>query len=185
MVRGIEKFKEKLSNTLKENALTKHGQIKTFDVECEICHTIFQVQEHENDFPSKLRYFCSITCAHSYSGKQADPHNISFGVKEYCKTHSMTLTQKEVRKCKWCDSEFETTNKRNAQCCSPSCSSKYREFKSFEQKLNAATSDAEKIRIKFRKYRLDAAFTFSLKDFPDEFDFSLIETSLYSGLLNT
>ena len=42
--------------------------------------------------------------------------------------------------------------------------------------MNAATSDAEKIRIKLRKYRVDAAFTFSLKDFPDEFDFSLIET---------
>ena len=87
----------------------------------------------------------------------------------------MTLTQKEVRKCKWCDNEFETTNKSNAKCCSLSCSSKYREFKDFEKKLNAATTDAERIKLEFQRYRLQAAFIFALKDFPEEFDFSLIE----------
>lgn len=171
-----KKFKEKLSATCKENSIVKHGQLKIFEVECNTCHTHFQVQEFEKDFPSKERYFCSRSCANSYSAKHVDHKNISIGVKRYYQEHSIPLTIKEVRKCKWCDSEFETTNKRNAQCCSLSCSSKYREFKSFEQKLNAATSDAEKIRIKFRKYCVDAAFTFSLKDFPDEFDFSLIET---------
>lgn len=171
-----KKFKEKLSNTLKENVILKHGQLKTYEVECETCHKKFQVKEFENDFPSKDRYFCSRSCANSYSAGFANHENISKGVKAYYQTHSRTLTIKEVRKCKWCNNEFETTNKRNAKCCSNSCASKYREFQDYEKKLNAATSDAEKIKIQFRKYRLDASFTFSLKDFPDEFDFSLIET---------
>ena len=171
-----KKFKEKLSATRKENSVAKHGQLKMFEVECNTCHTHFQVQEFEKDFPSKERYFCSRSCANSYSAKHVDHKNISIGVKRYYQEHSIPLTIKEVRKCKWCGNEFETTNKSNTKCCSLSCASKYREFKSFEQKLNAATSDAEKIQIKFRKYRVDAAFTFSLKDFPNEFDFSLIET---------
>ena len=182
-----KKFKEKLSATLKENGMVKHGQLKIFEVECTTCHTQFQVQEFEKDFPSKERYFCSRSCANSYSGKQANRRNISLGRKRFdkehpgywAKNHSSVIKKvpiKEVRRCKWCDNEFETTNKSNAQCCSPSCASKYREFQDYEKKLNAATSDAEKIKIQFRKYRLDASFNFSLKDFPDEFDFSLIET---------
>lgn len=171
-----KKFKEKLSNTLKENAILKHGQLKTYEVECETCHKKFQVTEFENDFPSKERYFCSKTCSHKYSSSCVNRKNISDGIKRHCQTHSIVLTIKEIRKCKWCGKEFETTNKRKSKCCSYSCTSKYREFQDYEQKLNAATSDVKKIKIQFRKYRLDASFNFSLKDFPNEFDFSLIET---------
>jgi hypothetical protein len=160
--------------------------LKIFEVECNTCHTQFQVQEFEKDFPSKERYFCSRSCANSYSGKQANRRNISLGRKRFDKEHPgywakrrspviKKVSIKEVRKCKWCDNEFETTNMSNTKYCSLSCASKYREFKSFEKKLNAATSDAEKIKIQFRKYRIEASFTFALKDFPDEFDFSLIE----------
>lgn len=176
-----KKFKEKLSSTLKENAIIKHGQLKLFEVECESCHTKFQVQEFENEFPSKKRYFCSKWCAHSYSGKQAKRENISAGRKRFDALHPGHWSKdhipsiKEIRKCKWCGNDFETTNKRDAKCCSHSCASRYREFKTFEKRLNAATTDAEKIKIQFQKYRIDASFRFSLKDFPDEFDFSLIE----------
>lgn len=168
-------FKEKLSATCKENSIIKHGQLKMFDVECNTCHTHFQVQEFEKDFPSKERYFCSRSCANSYSAKHVDHKNISVGVKRYYQEHSMTLTQKEVRKCKWCDSEFETTNKRDAQCCSPSCAAKYREFILFQSKIKCAKTEYEQLKLFLKKYRQACSFTFSIKLFPDEFDFSLIE----------
>lgn len=170
-----QKFKDKMLNTVKDNFIFKHGELKTFEVECHLCKTKFNIQEYENDFPTKERYFCSIKCAHSYSGKQANPQNISKGVKKYCQEHLILLTQKEIRKCIWCDEEFETTNKINAQYCSYKCSSKHRAFKKYEEKLNAAPNEYERIKIKFRKYRIEASFNFSLKQFPDEFDFSLIE----------
>lgn len=177
-----KKFKEKLITAITENHISKHGQLKNFEVECKSCHTRFHVQECEKDFPLKDRYFCSRSCATSYAAKQVKRENISLGRKRFDREHPGYWTKnhipsiEEIRKCKWCNNEFITTNKQKKQCCSVRCASKYREFKRFEQKLNAATSEVEKIQIKFRKYRIDAAFTFSLKDFPDEFDFSLIET---------
>lgn len=175
-------FTQKLQKASKQLVNKRHGELKTYEVECKTCHKKFQVQEFEKDFPSKDRYFCSRSCANSYSAKQVKGENISLGRKQFDKTHLGYWTKdhipivKEVRKCKWCDHKFETTNKSKKKCCSLSCASKYREFLDYEKRLNAATSDADKIKIQFRKYRLDASFTFSLKDFPDEFDFQLIET---------
>lgn len=60
-----KKFKEKLSNSIKENTAIKHGELKTFEVECHLCKTKFNVQEYENDFPTKEHYFCSIKCRNS------------------------------------------------------------------------------------------------------------------------
>lgn len=195
-----KKFKEKLSNSIKENTAIKHGELKTFEVECFQCKTKFTIQEYENDFPTKERYFCSLRCGHQYSAKCASPENIKAGMKKFNEEHpgywiknrklnsnkksSFTKNSnsnkikehiKEIRKCKWCQKEFETFNDCISQCCSKSCTAKYREFKTFMEKLNAAQSEYERIKLEFRRYRVQVSFTFSLKNFPDEFDFSLIE----------
>lgn len=179
-----KKFKEKLSNSIKENTAIKHGELKTFEVECFQCKTKFTVQEYENDFPMKERYFCSLRCGHQYSAKCASPENIKAGMKKFNEEHPGYWTKdkkpliKEIRRCKWCQNEFETNTKSSQQCCSKQCSIKYRQFKTFNkfiEKLNAAQSDYERIKLEFRRYRVQASFTFSLKNFPDEFDFSLIE----------
>lgn len=60
-----QKFKDKLLNTRKKKFNSKHGELKTFEVECHLCKTKFNIQEYENDFPTKERYFCSIKCRNS------------------------------------------------------------------------------------------------------------------------
>lgn len=41
----------------------KLGEIKHFNVSCNTCKNIFQVQEREKQFPSKEKYFCSSSCS--------------------------------------------------------------------------------------------------------------------------
>lgn len=133
-------FKQKIAENNHNHAINKHGQIKTFQVECCVCKTVFEVQEREKDFPLKDRYFCSQFCAHSYSGKCADSDNISNGRKRFDSEHpgywskDHIPTVKETRKCKWCQTPFETTDRKNKKCCSSSCAAKYRAFKDFEKK---------------------------------------------------
>lgn len=169
-----KKLRSKINATLKQKKINLHGVLKKFTVKCEKCGNEFQVEEPENDFPIKARYFCSSFCSHSYSSGYVDTSKISVGMKRYCTEHGMVLSKKETRTCRWCGEDFETTNIRDAKCCCLSCASKYRQFRKYEEALNAAPSDEQRIKLEFRWYKFKAAFKFSLQQFSDEFDFQLI-----------
>ena len=166
---------KKLAIAAAKQHLEKHGIKKKFYVKCYVCDKEFVVKEYEKDFPIKERYYCSKQCSHYYSAKCVDPQKIRAGVLKYNKEHNRFLHKQIIVKCCWCGKHFETDNVNSAKCCSRSCSSKLKNFRLYQEKLNTAATDAERIKIQLRRYRQQCAFTFVLKEFPNEFDFSLIE----------
>ena len=166
-------LKEKLHAAKERDMLKKYGPYKDFEVKCSNpnCQNKVIVHEREKKFPEKEHYFCSKYCAHSYSGSCADPKNIKLGRKKFVEEHG-----RETRLCTFCKKvEFTCRKSSKQQCCSPSCAAKFREFQLFQEKLNAVTSDYERLKLELHRYRIQCAFTFSLKDYPDEFDFGMIE----------
>ena len=114
-----------------------------------ICQTCGK--EHSGKYASGR--FCSRSCSNSYSTK-AKRAEINAKV-------SKTLTAKKVIiQCKYCGCSTEKT-KQKQQFCSVKCGASYR------------YKDLDKTSLSY--YRSQCAFKFSLNDFPDEFDFKLIE----------
>ena len=64
-----QKSYENISKYLKQKVDDKLGVHKDFDVICDCCGKNFTVNERENKFPTKGRYFCSRNCANSVGGK--------------------------------------------------------------------------------------------------------------------
>lgn len=157
---------EEYKNSVQVSINKRYGELLRFNVKCAKCESIFEVKERELSFPSKEKYFCSRTCANS--------HIVS---DEHRKKTSRTLTgrayipeQKVTKACEECESEFtyiKTVRTRHKRFCCRSCITKnIRRIKDAELR---------KKRTAFRNYRLDCEFKFSLKDYPDEFDFNLLE----------
>ena len=184
-----EQFKEKISLSSKafqeEKNTVLYGEMKKFRVQCATCGDWFEVEEREKQFPKKQRYFCSLKCAHQYSGHQADPKKISEGVirtlKESGKYKGVKIGKKKIytrrqtytKHCPVCNEDFQTFDK-DKKCCSASCSKQYRDAISFNLKIqNASELEREKLRLK--KYRQQCQFKFGIRNYPDEFDFKLIE----------
>lgn len=171
----INKIKEKYNQRFKD----KHGELKEFKVVCHKCGKEFTVKEYENDFPTKERYYCSISCGNSHKHSQLSKEKTKQSLLNYrlknktikkyndlrynINTNDYTLT------CKCCGKEF--TAKRIRKYCSSKCQSFYKYFKS---KYDLADTN-EKRKIIYDYYRRQCYFTFSLKTFPNEFDFLLIE----------
>lgn len=144
----------------------RYGKLLKFSVQCAKCNNTFEVEERALLFPSKEKYYCSRTCANSH-----------IVTEEHRKKTSETLTGKEympaqeiTKACEECGTEFKyikTGRNRHKRFCCKSCSTKN----------TRRTRDAElrKTRTAFRNYRLDCQFQFGLKDYPDEFDFKLVE----------
>ena len=175
-------LKEKLQASKEKDMLKKYGPYKDFEVECSNpnCQNKVIVYEREKKFPEKEHYFCSKHCAHSYSGSCADSENIKAGRKRFDKEHPRywkhVNIEYETRLCAFCKKvEFTCKKYSKQQFCSNSCASKFRQFKAFQEKLDAATTEYERVKLELRKYRQQCTFTFSLNDYPDEFDFKLIE----------
>jgi hypothetical protein len=76
--------------------------------------------------------------------------------------------QHETRICK-CGSKFIVTNRSKNKHCSRSCSTTYSE------KQIARREKARQNRPALINYRKDCSFKFNLADYPEEFDFTLIE----------
>lgn len=178
-------FKKKLSKSSYNFADRRFGKLKRFKVTCFNCGEDFYVEERENSFPQKERYFCSLKCAHQYSGHQADPKKIGEGVirtlKESGKYKGVKIGKKKIhtrrqtytKHCPVCNEDFQTFNKEQ-KCCSISCSKQYRDAIGFNLKIQNA-SELEREKLRLIKYRRDCQFKFGIKNYPDEFDFKLIE----------
>lgn len=174
---------QKIRHCNEQRQIKLKGRIKEFDVVCDRCGKHFLIKEREKLFPSKERYFCSSKCRHGYSGSKANPKNISLGRKRFdamnpgywAKDKKPTIY--ETRNCEWCGMEFVTSNRKNKRCCSQSCAAKNREFVAYHRKFELCKTDIERIKIEFLKYQKECKFSFSLNQYPDEFDFSLIESN--------
>jgi uncharacterized Zn finger protein (UPF0148 family) len=148
------KYRKSLKEGLKNSFNNKLGFLKDFDVFCNTCNKSFTVKEREKHFPSKEKYFCSRSCA-----------NKRIITKDHREKTSKSLKRnKDIKvNCKHCDVIFVTASK-TKQYCSVMCSNKHRAIK--RRKNNPS----------YKNYRIDCAFKFDLKDYPEEFNFSLIES---------
>lgn len=122
------------------------------------CNNVFEVTYTLKT--KKDKYFCSRSCANSRG-----PRSQNFKDKVSKKlTKPIELYGQENVNCFFCDNVLSKKQlKRKNKFCSVKCSSSYR------SDVNRQIMDEKK------KYRLDCSFKFNLGDFPEEFDFSLIE----------
>lgn len=192
-------FKQKIAKSLKNNSEKRRGKLKTFKVICAKCGKQFYVNEYENLFPSKDRYFCNITCAHSFSGScLTEKSRKQIGDTLRSKTH--------IIECIECHASFETMIcVNNARC--PKCKAKHKpkyvntkytkangtigiqkvrydhvkeldQFQSLIQNNpDISIKELSLLRKKvYRLYRTMCAFSFNLADYPNEFDFDLLNS---------
>ena len=146
--KGILKCSQKAT----EHYLIKFGEIKGYNVTCQKCQSNFLVREREKRHPERDFYFCSRSCANSRG-----PRSESFKEKVRAK-----LKKDELKKqCEFCHETFVCNKKVTQSFCSLSCSNKNR------------YKNIDKASLKY--YRIECSFKFNLSDYPDEFDFSLVE----------
>ncbi len=169
-------FKQKVQKSRQQQENEKLGEVKKFLVVCEICKKSFYVQEHEYVFPTKEKYFCSKACSHSRCFTEEHKKHISEGMRQWRSKNNPIKT--EYRICPNCHTKFVVPiNKKKKFCCS-SCARKYTQNKLYDdylKKINSCQTDIEKAKIELKNYRKQCAFRFSIKQFPHEFDLSLIQ----------
>lgn len=138
----------------------KLGESTKFQVVCKRCAQPFVVEERAKQFPKKNAYFCSRSCANARKHTCQTKDKIRKSVDSYNRNNPKTGKQKlEYRKtCETCQTVF-VTGRVGQRFCSIPCAAKTRIKKPDSLEF----------------YRRQAAFNFSLKNYPDEFDFSLIE----------
>jgi len=95
----------------------KYGFIKDFEVKCNCCDNKLMVEERENLFPKKKKYFCSKSCANKREHSKETKENIRFSL------NGNKIIKLEST-CIQCKCKF--IKKRNKQkFCSRSCSSSW------------------------------------------------------------
>jgi hypothetical protein len=106
-------------------------------------------------YDKKNNKFCSTSCAAIYNNAKKDYSTFKSGPAAQVK-------ELICKQCKHCDSIFETY-KKNKLFCSTSCS------------IHSKNAPLRAKRTEWQNYRADCQFRFSLNDYPDEFEFQLIE----------
>ena len=167
----LKSTKEKLSLTNKENYNKIHGELKEYHVNCYKCGKDIIIKEHEYDFPLKEKYFCSRSCVNSHKMTETRRQNISKGVIKYnykINSNYNGPIKYQIHICPICGKEIKGKNK----YCSKSCNQKYKLYKRIPEILQL--QDNEKIKEIKKIYKRYCQFQFSLKLYPNEFDFNLI-----------
>ena len=153
-----EVMKEHMIALLKNHEHKPKFERATFQVKCYKGGKEFEVIEPVNKFPSKERYYCCRSCANSHIRTNEDKQKIRDSVNKYYE--SIGKTSIKVHTCLSCGCEFEN-RKNDSKFCSNKCRHEYERNHSKRTELE--------------KYRDECSFRFALSDFPEEFDFSLIE----------
>ncbi len=148
---------QRISEATRRSYDKKLGQITSFDVSCQRCDKKFSVQERANQFPRKDAYFCSRSCANKRTLDTATKQKIRNSVMRQNKKNNRTAAVYE-KQCPQCNTTFET-KRGTQQFCSVKCVAQSR----------VKNPDS------LNYYRRQCAFQFALKNYPDEFDFPLIE----------
>ena len=146
-------YRQAISNGRNKHSDETLGEFKQFEVVCHKCGKKFIVIEREKQFPLKDKYFCCDFCAHSHI--QTEEQNLARSLKLKGKYFKPRVNPKE-RICKQCGKTFIN---RKRQFCSDECLKNWKRRNQTELK----------------KYRTECQFTFALNQYPEEFDFTLIE----------
>lgn len=159
---------EEILNGTKEKLSGEKIIRKEHDLKCEFCGKIYTVRCTDKEFNrGDYKKTCSALCSKRLtalkSGKKRN-YKISKSIRERNASLSDNYLAEEmvyVNECKFCGNKFKT-KKQKQQFCSRKCAAKDR-HKNF-------TDNA----IQFKIYKRQCLFLFSLNDYPDEFDFGLI-----------
>jgi hypothetical protein len=159
---NTKEFITKLKQSISQKNDTRLGEFKNFLVNCFKCKKVFSVLERELQFPLKEKYFCTRVCANSRTITDDQKKKVSSKLtgKPYVEPIKVNTI------CIVCNNPFtyiKHYTKKDKLFCSKTCTTR----KSAELKRLQ--------RPALINYRADCAFKFNLSDFPDEFNFSLIE----------
>lgn len=104
---------------------------------------------------SYIKKFCSRECANSRI--QTNEMNEARSLKLKGKIIPHLRTPREIRKCKWCSTEFEVLVTSNKKLCSKKCSSKY-VMKEYRYKFVEAGLKSAKIQSETRRSKNEIHF---------------------------
>jgi hypothetical protein len=132
-----------------DKIIKKSSKRKEFTCICSTCKKEFKIELTENEFNKRTKFFCSRSCANSRGPRSEDfKRKVSEKLKK----------NKEKFFCKLCNKEI---NKNKTGFCRE-CLKIYNQNKIDKNSLSYYKSLCE--------------FKFSLNEYPNEFDFKLIET---------
>ena len=132
----------------KEKSVQKQQDYLLLPNKCKQCLSNLPYEKRNNSF-------CNTSCSAIYNNAQKDYTKIKTGPKK-------RLSKLYIHICPNCKLEFSSIKKKQ-QYCSVRCS------------IINRNSNARLKRSALINYRADCSFKFNLKDFPLEFDFTLIE----------
>jgi len=160
-----KEYKDKISFAIKNSTEKRNGAPKEFNVLCQKCEIQFSVIEPEEKFPQKDKYFCSRSCSNTRTLTEETKNKISAKLTGNIsnKNHKRRSQITFELNCLECGSVFYKSRKN--KFCSKSCASKYTSRNRYK--------DLDKSSLSY--YRAQCGFKFNLKDYPEEFDFYLIE----------
>lgn len=150
-----DKGSAKTSHGLKEFHENRLGKLTDVVIQCKHCKSNFFAKIREKKVLQKTNDFCSIACANRHRGPKTEKQKQAIREKL-----SKPRVPRITRLCKICEKEFETTENCKKTFCSRSC---------------GARSRCLQDKTPLKDYRKKATFNFNLADFPNEFDFSLVE----------
>lgn len=148
------KARKQSSINRKEYAIKRREQLNNSEHICELCKKIYILKDGFSE------RFCSAHCSRKYSVLKNNTERskkISKALKKLPDNNFCTICNNKI-------------SKRNKSGLCRSCSYKRR---AIFYKLNS--NDINYEYYKFLNYKKECMFRFSLKDYPDEFDFELIE----------
>ena len=136
--------------------------IKTYNKVCEKCKKSFVATTKQ-----KNKRFCSYKCSNKRTLSTETKQKISSSVKKYNRNNINRNNRNNINRnnsnisykktfCLYCNTDITKTRRKY---CNTFCMNSYRRRK----------------KSSYQKYKLDCNFNFNLKDYPEEFDFTLIE----------
>lgn len=148
---------DKVSDTFKQNKKEKEDEYLKNIKRCKLCSKEIPYDKRENDY-------CNHSCSASYNNSLREV-TWSDKIKESIHNYLINNNIKKKDKigkydliCKGCGESFEK-NRYDIKYCSNSCRKDYK----------------RKYMGEYKKYKQDTIFKFSLNDYPDHFEFELIE----------
>lgn len=154
--KGVSAFLSSCRKTVDARILSEKGRLEEFNVTCEKCKKVFVVSEWNKLHPQRPQYFCSRECANSRG-----PRSVDF--KEKIRARCREKAEKRVMPtsdCPVCGKTIIQARKQFKKTCSRTCALRSR-----------STTEPGSL----KEYRGLCSFRFSLNDYPDEFDFLLVE----------
>lgn len=166
----LRSTKSKISEKSIKQHIQRYGKYKEYKVYCNTCGKEIIVKERENKFDKNKKYYCSKSCANTHKLNDEQKHHISQGIRQYLlnKDQNYIFSKDKIKICPVCGKQFNS----KGNTCSSSCGAKYKLYKRIPDILSKENNEKLKeIKSIYKRY---CQFQFSLNDFPDEFDFDLI-----------